>query len=135
MGTGVPWPVQPKSQMHFIATAKPSADVTTPIQRQPDTPRGSTRKPIQGGSNQNQSARNPAPTASDASAVGQLVPRFALCGTPACPEVMNGSSIAKVCAHSATPATRSTICKNTGYLGRRVTRAIQTVPAKRLSNL
>src|SRR5580698_8853873 len=95
MGAGVPCPVQPKSQMQRIATAKPKTHGMTATQRQRSAPSASTRKPSHGGSNQNQSARKAVPTASEASAVGQCEPRFVSFKAPGCPFVMTCSVIAK----------------------------------------
>ena len=52
--------------MHLSDTAKPITERTAPIQRQRATPIASTRKSNHDGSNQNDSAKKDAPTASEA---------------------------------------------------------------------
>jgi len=90
-GAGVPCPVHPKSQMHLNATAKPSTDGTAPIQRQRVTPFTSTRKSNHDGSNQNQSAKNEAPTASEATVASHDVPGVVPRDAPGCPFVISNS--------------------------------------------
>jgi hypothetical protein len=48
---------------------------------------------------------------------------------------MNGSSTPKYALRAQHQQQEAPFEKTTGYLGRRVTPAIQTAPAKRLSNL
>jgi hypothetical protein len=62
-----------------------------PIQRQSAAPVVSPRKPNQDGNNQNHSARNEAPTASEAMVVGQCAPGFVVCEAPDCPLAINSS--------------------------------------------
>ena len=69
MGAGVPRLVQPKSQTQRTATANPSTDGIAASHRQRATP-ASTLKPSHRGSSQNHRAKNAAPTASEAIAVG-----------------------------------------------------------------
>src|SRR5215469_4539119 len=83
MGAGVPRPVQPKFQMQRSMTPKPTIAGITPSQRQRASPVAPPWKPSHGGRSQNQSARNPAPTMSDASAPSQL-PLESRCGAAAC---------------------------------------------------
>jgi len=77
MGAGVPCPVRPKSQMHRMATANPSTDGRTAIHRHCATRATSTRKPSQGGSNQNHKAKNAVPTINDAMVAGHCDSRSA----------------------------------------------------------
>jgi hypothetical protein len=74
IGAGVPSPVQPKSHTHCSAAAKPSTEGTPAIQRHRAKADVSVRKPSQDGSNQNHSAKNAAPTASDVTVVSQRAP-------------------------------------------------------------
>src|SRR5581483_4470622 len=71
IGTGVPWPDQPKSQMQRKATANPSAEGTAANQRQRAEPIISTRKPSHCGKSQNHNPRKAVPAKSEAISDGQ----------------------------------------------------------------
>src|SRR5208282_528559 len=91
MGTGVPRPVHPKSQMQRSATAKPNAEGMAATQRQRIAPAVSMRKPSNGGSNQNHSARKAAPAAREASVISKCETRFVSGEAPVCRLVMSNS--------------------------------------------
>jgi hypothetical protein len=84
IGAGVPCPVHPKSHTHRSATAKPITEGTPAIQRHRAALEVSTRKPSQDDSNQNHSAKNAAPTASDVIVIGQRAARSLARMVPTC---------------------------------------------------
>src|ERR1700760_3152445 len=69
--------------MHRSATANPRIEGTAVIQRHLAAPGVSTRNPSHDGSSQNQSAKNPVPTASEANTAGHRPPSPGPSATPA----------------------------------------------------
>ena len=98
--------------MHLNATAKPSTEGTTPIQRQRAAPIAPTRKSNHDGSNQNHSAKKEAPTASEATVASHCFPGFVICEAPpliVSPVAANGESATESLASF-------TFASNTSYV-------------------
>src|SRR5215472_11685657 len=101
--------------MHLNATAKPSTEGTTPIQRERAPSIASTRKSNHDGSNQNHSAKKEAPTASEATVASLCLAGFDICEAP----LLIDTSVA-VNGESATEFLKSlNMASNTSYVRHR----------------